>query len=436
MTEISDSPVPLIKKIEDAAIVTFGLAILPVVFLVAPRFAIGLARDSFAVSVNIPANADYFSANRKFSDTDTARFEALIQSLKEKLDTDDWVGLAAQLETLDKSREALDQSDIRLSDLALDYIRHDLSDAIYAPNMCNFDHYYEILDPNLQRLEAASRKNPANPYLTALLAQAHIDRGWCARGGGWAHEVTEQGWDDLMRSFQTAHMLLERFDVRDLGSPFYARVKFQLMVTLEADDGLEIAREAYQDWSDMDISNPLPHRHFSFFTLPRWFGNWPLFEEEATRAAERTRHNSGKAAYARFYLEAFDHDGDAALSCMDVEFFHDALEDLITGAPDPVLNAVKAIATLNEVVATEPITLIGELLDRQLFRKRKSLKLIIRHLLDSHITHLPTEDGSDIEEQIMQAINRAYQPELKEGLHLSFTPDGIRMVPLESEARD
>ncbi|CAN0595653.1 unnamed protein product, partial [Ectocarpus sp. 12 AP-2014] len=227
---------------------------------------------------------------------------ALYGQLSAFLDADDWTGVSDVLGEVDRSRERLQHSDERLIDIALDFLRLELSVETGMPNMCNFDFYYMIPDSVLARVEEAARGRPGDTWLTALLAQVHIDRGWCARGGGWSDDVTEEGWHGLMNSFQTAHALLQRFDAEELRSPLLARVQFQLLATADAGNGLGQARELYHNWSALDVGNPLPHRFFAFFALPRWFGTWASFEDEACSAAERTRHNMGRAAYALFYL--------------------------------------------------------------------------------------------------------------------------------------
>lgn len=435
MTHIEETDLKNDSKILDYLALGFGLALLPVVFVVAPRFAINSFREGNAVSVKTPANAEMFAANRIYSDTDTERVKAMTQMLKSHLDADDWTGLSEQLRDIDHSRTKLEQHRDRLADIALDFIRHELSEAVYAPTMCNFESYYEVADETvLKRVEEALHANPSDPYLTALLAQLYIDRGWCARGGGWSHEVTEEGWRELMSSFDKARALLARFDPREIRSPFYARVKFQLMVTEEAENGLDHARDAYQDWSDMDISNPLPHRQFAFFALPRWFGDWDSFDVEARRAADRTRTISGKAAYADFYLQALGYDEDDCLINLDPQYFAEAIHDLIRNDVNPAVRAQKLAVQLKEHVNVEPISIIGEVLSYSRQKKRKALKPLVREILETHVTHLGSEEGSAFEAAVLGVISDAFQRELKAGQDLSFTPEGIRMVAPQSDA--
>lgn len=231
-----------------------------------------------------------------------------------------------------------------------------------------------------------------------------------------------------MNSFATAEALLRRFDPEEERSPFLARVRFQLLATADAENGLDEARAAYQDWSDLDTANPVPHRNFAFLALPRWFGTWPMFEVEAKAAAERTRHTMGKAVYAIFYLQAFGYDEGEALASLDPEFFAEALEDLVSRDANPVGRAVEAAMRLARVVEPEPVTLIGELIGMTANRKRDALRPLIRQMFERHVTHLPTEAGSDAEGELLDVISAAYQPEIRAGQRMTFTPDGVRWI--------
>ncbi len=395
----------------------------------APRYARHTLRTMGTIAIRAIDLPEQISTARQHSDRDATRVDEMTASLRERVQADDWSGVSKLLADVDTSRERLTHSDERLIDLALDFLRTELGEVVGGPNMCNFDYYFLIPDSMLARIEAASRARPDDPWLTALLAQVHIDRGWCARGGGWSHEVTEEGWHGLMNSFHTAYALLQRFDVEELRSPMYARVMFQLLATADAGNGLDQAREAYQNWSDLDVGNPLPHRIYAFFALPRWFGSWPSFDAEARAAAERTRHTLGKAAYAMFYLEAFEYDECDALHNLDVPTFIEALDELIRRDIDPVSQAVRAAVLLGEITEPEPVTLIGELIDLKANRKRDALRPMIRYIFETFVTHLPTEEGSEFEGRVLDQLVAVYAKELKAGLTPRFTADGMRLVP-------
>ena len=404
-----------------------AFAVLAPMYPFAPRYTRYAMRTmgTMGTRIDLQMKAD---AVRHVSSDDAARQDALFDDLRAFVAADDWGGLSDRLAELDRDRARLTQSDHRLTDLALDFLRLELGDVVGVPNMCNFDYYYEIPDSVLNRIEAASRARPDDPWLTALLAQVHIDRGWCARGGGWSHEVTEAGWHALMNSFQTAYALLQRFDVEELNSPFYARVQFQLLASADAEHGLDHAREAYHNWSDLDVGNPLPHRTFAFFALPRWFGSWPSFEEEARAAMKRTEHIIGKAAYATFYLEAFEYDEDDALERLDVPLFMEALDDLIRRDSDPVCQAVRAAVLLGELTEPVPVTLIGEFLDRASNAKRDALRPMVKYIFETYVTHLPTQKDSEFEGRVLDQMTAAFAPDLKEGETVAVTPDGVRTI--------
>ena len=427
MSEIATDPYAPASA-ADRVMYAACIAVMPLLFLFAPRFARHAIGKLNLRTLRTAENRAFFDRNRRYSGEDETRVQGMIDTLKARIGEDDWAGVSDLIAGLDTSREALSQSNMRLGDVALDFLRHELADQIGLPNACNSDHYYRIPDSVLARVETASRTRPDDLWLTALLAQIHIDRGWCARGGGWSHEVTEEGWQGLMDSFRTAHALLERFDPDEVRSPFYARVRFQLLATADAEGGLDEARAPYHDWSDLDIANPAPHRSFAFLALPRWFGSWPSFEAEARAAAGRTKHRLGQGAYAMFYLQAFAYDEGDALHNLDAEFFSIALDDLVRHDADPAARAAQAALTLSRVLEPEPVTLLGELFDLIANRKRDALKPLIRQLFDRYLTHLPTEEGSGAEVELLDLISEAYQPEIREGKRMIFTTEGVRWV--------
>ena len=431
---MTDTAVPprqrgFVRSTVGGALKTVGLALTAPLYVFAPRYTRHFVRTMSTVAVRTFELPKQVAPSRRRTGQDADRIRQLTARLDAYLDADDWAGISGTLADLDCTRERLQHSDERLIDVAMDHLRFAFSVETGMPNMCNFDYYYMIPDSVLVRIEEAARGRPGDLWLTALLAQVHIDRGWCARGGGWSDDVTEEGWIALMNSFQTAHALLQRFDVEEVRSPLLARVQFQLLATADAGNGLDQARAFYHDWSDLDVGNPLPHRSFAFFALPRWFGSWSVFEEEARAAAKRTRHSLGKAAYALFYLEAFEYDEDDALENLDVSTFIEALDELIRRDIDPVAQALRAIVLIGDIVEPEPITLIGEFLEREANQKRDALRPMVRYLFDTYVTHLPTEEGSDFEEKVLDQMVLAYCEELKAGQKLTITPDGVQVAP-------
>lgn len=407
------------------------LGVIPMLYVAAPRYTRHILATLNMRTLRTPENRAFFDAHRRWSDDDAARVDEVVGALRERVDADDWTGLSDMLAALDTSRETLAQSPHRLIDVAFDALRHGLAEVVYPPTVCNPSFYYLIPDEVLAKVEGASQARPDDPWLTALLAQIHIDRGWCARGGGWSHEVTEEGWRGLMESFETAERLLRRFAPEEVRSPFYARVRFQLLATANPENGLDTAREVYRDWSDLDTGNPVPHRTYAFHALPRWFGTWPEFEKEARAAAERTRHTMGASAYALFYLQAFAYDEDQALCYIDTDFFAEALEDLIARDANPSGRAVEAAMRIASVVEPHAQTIIGDLLGFLSNSRRDALRPLIRHLFETHVTHLPTKPKSKAEAELIDLISSVYQPEIRAGHSLSFTPEGVRMVPPE-----
>jgi hypothetical protein len=414
----------LLGRAGEFAMLGVGFAFIPLFLVVAPRWVIAGFNEGNQANLDTAQNKDYFDQIRKASHDDKAERVEMRKLIKELCEADDWDILAARIADWDQSRSAT-AAGTRHADMALDVLRKHLADEVFEPDMCNFDRYYLIGDGAFARLQAAYDTDPDNYVLTALLAQVHIDRGWVARGGGWSHEVTQEGWEQLTRSFQMAYALLNRFDPRDISSPLFARIRFQLLAT--EDPGVEDVREAYREWSDLDISSPQPHRNFAFQVLPRWFGDYETLEREAQMASERTKSVAGDAAYATIYLTALDYEQDA-LDLMDLEKFERGLIDLARSDPDPARRASELICEVQDFCDTGIPLIWHEITRRTRLRKAKALRGVIRVLAERFVTHLPTEGRRGQEKRLLRALSNVYDKELSKGMELDFTPDGIRLV--------
>ena len=96
------------------------------------------------------------------------------------------------------------------------------------------------------------------------------------------------------------------------------------------EDGDALCRDWYEDWSDLDPTNPEPHLAHAVHLLPPWFGTMAAFDDEARTALYRTRPESGAAAYALFHLAATEVLGDLPLGA-DAELFMAGLTDFFHG---------------------------------------------------------------------------------------------------------
>ncbi len=409
------------KTIEDVAITTFGLAVLPLVALVSPRTVVNSFIDGNACSLDAEDNQDLLVRKRVAPVGDKSELEALRNEVTELVDANKWTELAERIAEWDQTRQKTVQ-DRRYATLALDIIRSHLADAVYPPNMCNFEPYYAIPDGALTRVERAAEADPENPMLTALLAQVHIDRGWFARGGGWSDEVDEAGWEKLARSFEDAARLLQRHDLGDIRSPLYAYVQFQLLAAVDAT--VEVARDLYRLWSDLDITDLAPHRFFAFLMTPRWFGTWSDFEAQARSAADRTASATGDVAYAIFHLEALNH-YDRPLTLMDIDRFEQGLNDFCAARGLPAQDALVLARGLQAEICTDMVPIWNELFHYRLLKRRGELRGVIKRLLARHVTCVPTEGKEALEKQVLNEISSHFQKELKAGKVMNITEDGI-----------
>lgn len=183
---------------------------------------------------------------------------------------------------------------------------------------------WEAATAEVERLEAALAAHAGDYGAAHLAAQARIDLGWARRSAEPGPGVPREVWRDFLHQTELAEAALEGFDPIEEMSPLLAGTRYLLARGIE--DGDTLFRDWYEDWSDLDLTNPDAHLAHAVLLLPHWFGSAATFDAEARRALKRTEHVSGAAAYAEFYLAAADHLGSPPPG-MDLPLFLAGLMD-------------------------------------------------------------------------------------------------------------
>jgi hypothetical protein len=229
---------------------------------------------------------------------------------------DRWAELLAGLARADAARAAA-PGGARVATLASEGARAALGLALSRAD-------WAAAAGEIDRLTAVAAAHADDPMAAQILAQAHLDLGWARRGVALADPGTAQGWRDFLAHTAAADAILDRFDPIACDSPLLAGTRYRLLRGIE--DGEEMFRDWYEDWSDLDPTSPEPHALHAVHLLPDWFGSFAEFDAEARAAARRTAHLSGAAAYAVFYLagaEALGHPPPL----MDLDLFLRGLVD-------------------------------------------------------------------------------------------------------------
>ncbi|GAB1364111.1 hypothetical protein MASR1M32_33470 [Rhodobacter sp.] len=295
----------------------------------------------------------------------------------------------------------------RLASLISEGARHALAQALarhdWPAALTGIDHLAEV--------QAAHADNPMAAH---LLAQAHLDYGWTRRSAEPGPGVPREVWQDFLHHVALAEATLEAFDPIEENSPLLAGSRYLLVRGIE--DGDSQCRDWYEDWSDLDPTNPEPHLTHAVHLLPQWFGTLTGFEDEARAAMRRTRYCTGGSAYALFHLAAADAQGDLPPR-VDLDLYVAGLIDYFhaTGCQYRANTVAAALTDLHHSLGDAPAAA----------RRRR----MVQETLDDHLRnalrefHLSAwENGSAC---ISYALNQVFAAELDRGEHICLGPEGL-----------
>ena len=202
----------------------------------------------------------------------------------------------------------------------------------------------KVLLSGVMSLEALRRDHADDPYITTLVALAHIDIAWI-----WRTNASDAGSGELylrraMAHFDRAAALLAPLRNNESQSPFILAALCALY-SGQSEDCLQVA-DAYAALIDYD---PRCHRHIrglGLQMLPRANGSYAALELEARRVAVRTQSTWGAGGYTWTYFDAIAID-DQACARVDVKFFLDGIQDILCADPSQeMINMLTAYCTV------------------------------------------------------------------------------------------
>ena len=188
-----------------------------------------------------------------------------------------------------------------------------------------------------RRWEAAFPESPIRPVAEA---SAWIDYAWQARGSGWAHTVTDEGWQRFSERLATARRLLETGPSL---CPHHAAV-FQTVAL-----GQSWSRADYDALFERAVqAHPtyLPY-YFrkAYWLLPRWHGEPGELQRWAAAEARSGRAGGGLSIYARIHWAEANYIDDEdrwkpQAGGFDWTLNRQAFEDLLAATPRSYWNRI------------------------------------------------------------------------------------------------
>lgn len=138
-------------------------------------------------------------------------------------------------------------------------------------------------------------QEPNNPYAAALAASALHSHGYAYRGTGWAHDVSDEGWEKLAEYTKLALDIIEK-SAPTCSDHWFWRTTY-----------LELTHSSYRGPEDHYMRfekarETLPYSRslwgtFAYQLLPRWFGSEGELRKIQNQAYKATKDTIGDAAF-------------------------------------------------------------------------------------------------------------------------------------------
>ncbi|NNJ67847.1 MAG: hypothetical protein HKP54_07385 [Boseongicola sp.] len=143
---------------------------------------------------------------------------------------------------------------------------------------------------------------PDDPVHAVLAACAHMLLADNCRAEFWPESERSRAWRLMAQHYLKAEAILSGFDPVERMSPLLASAYYELALGMP--DGAARLAPAFEDWIDLDPSNPAIYA----IHMPQLFADGPInlqiFNKEADRAEARTAETLGKGGYALCVLPA------------------------------------------------------------------------------------------------------------------------------------
>ncbi len=259
----------------------------------------------------------------------------------------------------------------------------------------------------LARLKAM-RVEHADDYVAAVIvARALIDLGWAERGGEHG-KVSPDGLNAFRARFAEAEDVLEGFEPIEWNSPMLAEARYLLAPGI--DGGLKFLRDWYEDWADLDPSNPGMLEAHARYLMPNWYGTFGEIDRAARKAAQRARKDLGAGAYTWFWLTPLARED--ALTMLDADLFMEGVHEILSRSGDQRLANLFAARLYRLGHRTRGRARRGA---HKAFDIRNRLAKGFEEVVRLHLREVQTMNWSTDDAGIRTAIARVFSGDLDKG---------------------
>ena len=283
-------------------------------------------------------------------------------------------------------------------------------------------------------LEDVRKEFAQDPYMSLIVAHAHLEVGWAWRGKICEAALPKLNKSRCVSHFKRATKLMQPHCGVELNSPLIAAAQCALLAAQK--NPAARVTDDYEDLIDLNPHNPRNMRALGCHLLPRWFGSYQTLELEARRTAARTYDIWGNGGYSWVYFDAIGIDEDACAQ-VDLDFFVDGLRDIVAVRPDQetinLLAAYCAIALRNGLgLSTEADLIRLQIAECAEWLVREHLTeihpMVWAHALSGfdNTTRISSSKrfAARGRKSALQSIADMFSREIGEGMHVTFTDQG------------
>jgi hypothetical protein len=166
---------------------------------------------------------------------------------------------------------------------------------------------------------------PLDPILATLAAKAHMMVARSCNADFWPDTLRQAAWRQMAHHYLKADVILAPFDPVSFMSPLLAGACYELASGMP--DGGARRQPAFEDWIDLDPSNPATYAAHMPNLLVDDARDLNLVLAEAARAEDRTGETLGHGGYALALLPLLNEDARVRAR-MDSSRFAQGLIDL------------------------------------------------------------------------------------------------------------
>ncbi len=235
-------------------------------------------------------------------DPDHVAKAEIIGEISELIVAGDWTRLSSRIAAWEARLEAT-PGGTRHHDIAVDTCLAGLENLIDEASRASVDDLAPA-ELAVDRFVERHTTAPADHILAVIAARAHMTLAETCSAEFWPASERNAAWRKMAHHYLRAEGILTAYDPVAHMSPLLGGTMYKLALGMP--DGGARLRPAFEDWIDLDPSDPAIYRQHATNLLPERFGSEDEIKREALKAENRTRETLGQGGYALFAVPVIE----------------------------------------------------------------------------------------------------------------------------------